>query len=283
LAKSDRERAEGMGLIGAIFGIGFVIGPGIGALLSHISIALPFYFVGFLALSNTVAAYFFLPETNNDQDRQRKISIHPLAPLKKAYEDKVLRSRYLVLFLFGLAFAAQQSIFALYSSDVFGFTASITGYLMTLIGIIMVINQGYLLKNFWLKRFSESSLEIWPLLLTAAGFFIMSAANIYAFILGLLLMIFNQSALRAVMASRITGFADPKRKGEVAGIMASLMTLGMVIGPLIVGALYSYNAHLPFISSGIIMLVAFAIMFASRNIIPESRYHHEEAEPIEVI
>lgn len=283
IAKSNKERAESMGLIGAVFGIGFIIGPGIGALLSHISIALPFYGVGVLALLNTIAAYFFLPETNKNPAKDRKISIHPLTPLKKAYEDRALRSRYFVLFLFGLAFAAQQSIFALYTSDVFKFTASITGYMMTAVGVITAINQGYLLKNFWLKKYSENVLEIWPLLFIGFGFILMSIASIYMFILGLLIMIFGQSVTRAIMSSRITGFADPSKKGEVAGIMASIMTLGMVIGPLIVGFLYSYNTHLPFISSGLIMIFAFAIMFASRKVIPESRYHHEEVEPIEVI
>jgi MFS family permease len=283
LSKNQKERTANMGLIGAIFGIGFVIGPVIGALLSHISMAFPFYFVGVLAGLNTIAAFFFLPESNKDLDKHKKISVHPLAPLKLAWADKPLRSRYFVLFLFGLAFAAQQSVFALYTQDTFNFDVRLTGYLMTFIGIIMIVNQGYLLKHFWLKNFNEKGLEIWLLLFTGVGFFMTSFSFLSIFILGILVMTLSQSVLRAVMSSRITGLADPKAKGEVAGIMSALMTLGMIIGPLGIGFVYEFNNHLPFMFSGLFLVIAFLVMFANRNKIPESRFHHEEVEPIEVL
>ncbi len=283
LAKNNKERTASMGTIGAVFGIGFIIGPAVGALLSHISMSFPFYFVGVLATLNTIAAFFFLPETNKNLAKDRKISIHPFAPINLAIKDKVLRSRYLVLFLFGLAFAAQQSIFALYTQFTFNFNANHTGYLMAITGIIMVINQGYLLKHFWLKKFDEAKLEIWTILFMAVGFFVMTSSFLYVFIAGMVLMIMNQSILRVVMSSRITGFADPTKKGEVAGIMSALMTLGMAIGPLAVGTIYSVNEKLPFVLSGLILLLAFGVMFFYRKIIPESRYHHEEVEPVDVL
>ncbi|MFA6526714.1 MAG: MFS transporter [Candidatus Buchananbacteria bacterium] len=283
LSKDNKERTANMGMVGAVFGIGFIIGPVVGALLSQISMAFPFYFVGVLASLNTIAAIFFLPETNKNLAKGRKISIHPFAPIKLAIADKFLRSRYLVLFLFGLAFAVQQSIFALYTQSTFGFDAKSTGYMMTVIGVIMIVNQGYLLKHFWLKKFDESKLEVWLMLAIAAGFLIMSASNIYIFIGGLLAMITSQSILRAVMSSRITGFADQSRKGEVAGIMAALMTLGMVIGPLGIGAVYEYNEHLPFMISSFVLFIAFVITYINRHKIPENRFHHREAEPIEVL
>jgi len=283
LSESNEERTHNMGMIGAVFGIGFIIGPVIGALLSQVSMSFPFYFVGALAALNALAAFFLLPETNIDLAKGRKISIHPFAPIRKAWDDKVLRSRYVVLFLFGLAFAAQQSIFALYTQYAFGFDAGATGYLMAIIGLIMIVNQGFLLKKFWLKRFDEAKLEVWLLLPVAFGFFMMSSTNFYLFFLGMFLMILNQSVLRAVMSSRITGFADPRKKGEVAGIMSSLMTLGMTVGPLGIGAVYSFNAHLPFVGSGLIILAAFWIMLGSRKISPESGFRREEVEPIEVL
>lgn len=272
-----------MGMIGAVFGIGFIIGPIIGAMLSQISMAFPFYFVGILAALNTIASFFFLPETNKNLAEDRKISIHPFTPIKLAMEDKALRSRYLVLFLFGLAFAAQQSVFALYTQYAFNFNAKSTGYMMAGIGVLMIINQGFLLKKFWLKKFDEAKLEIWLLLFISAGFLMMSVPYLYLFTIGLFIMIMNQSVLRAVMSSRITGFSDPSKKGQVAGIMASIMTLSLTIGPLSIGAIYSLNAHLPFIISSIILLIAFWIMFTYRKIIPESKYHNEEVEPVEVI
>lgn len=283
LSKNEKERTANMGMVGAVFGIGFIIGPIIGALLSQISMATPFYFVGVLAALNTIAACFFLPETNRDMHRDKKISIHPFTPIKSAMADKVLRSRYFVLFLFGLAFAVQQSIFALYTQSVFGFDVKATGYMITVIGIVMIVNQGFLLKHLWLKKFNEAKLEVWLLLFVSLGFFIMSASKLWIFILGLLTMITAQSILRAVMSSRITGLADPRKKGEVAGIMSALMTLGMIFGPLAIGAVYAFNEHLPFMISGLIIFIAFLVMFINRYKIPENRFHQEEVEPIEVI
>lgn len=283
LSKTDKERTANMGLIGAVFGIGFIIGPVLGAVLSNISMAFPFYFVGVLATANAIAAYFFLPETNRNLAKDRKISIHPFAPIKKAWEDKVLRSRYSVLFLFGLAIAAQQSIFALYTQEKFSFDAGSTGYMMAVIGVIMIINQGFLMKNFWLKRFDEAKLEIWLILIMAVGFVIMASSSLYVFLVGILIMVICQSVLRAVMSSRITGFSDPQKKGEVAGIMSALMTLGMTVGPLAIGGIYGLNAHLPFIISGVILFVAFIIAFVFRDSASEKKFHHEEVEPIEVL
>lgn len=283
LSKTDKERTSNMGMIGAIFGLGFIIGPIIGAVLSHISMAFPFWFVGILATLNTIAAIIFLPETNTNLHHDKKISFHPLTPIKSAIDDKFLRPRYLVLFLFGLAFTVQQSIFALYTQDIFNFTVSSTSYLMTFLGVIMIINQGYLLKNFWLKKFDEAKLEIWLVLILALSLLSMSYASIYTFIISIFIMMSCQSVLRTVMLSRITGLSDPKKKGEVAGIISSIMMISMIVGPVIIGFIYTFNKHLPFIISGAILFIAFLITLSIRNKKSEFKYHHEEVEPVEVI
>ena len=283
ISKDDKERTANMGLIGAVFGIGFIIGPALGSFLSHVSISFPFHFVGVLAFVNTVAAYLFLPETNLNKHKDKKISVNPLHPIIQAYKDKILRVRYLVIFLFGLAVAVQQSIFALFLQYAFNFQASDSGYMMTAVGAIMVINQMVLLNKFWLKRFKESWLEVWLFLLFAISYFAMAVINLFVFGLAILFMALTQSVLRAVMSSRITGLSDQNKKGEIAGIMSALMTLGMIIGPIFIGSIYEYNPHLPFIISGVIMFVAFVIMLWNEKKTKEKGYHHKDTEPIEVV
>ncbi len=283
LSHSPKERTHNMGIMGAVFGIGFIIGPGIGSLLSQVSLSFPFWFVGCLASVNAIAAWFFLPETNRHLVQEKKISLNPFTPITLATRDVVLRTRYLVLFLFSLAIAVQQSIFTLFTQHAFAFDVSQAGYMLMAIGIIMVINQGWLLKHFWLKKFKESTLEVWLFLFFAVSYFVMSVSNLVVFVLGVILMIFAQSVLRAVMSSRLTGFSAPHKKGEVAGVMSALMMLGMVIGPAAVGTIYSLNEHLPFVVSGLILLVAFFIMLSSYGKVSEVNYHHEEVEPVEVL
>lgn len=148
IAKDDKERTTNLGLIGAIWGIGLIIGPAIGATLGAISPVLPFWIVGSLASLNVIGAYFFLPETHNNRaHHQKAISMNPLLPIVTAVKDRVLRPRYMAWFLFGIAFAGMQSIMALFMKSAFGFSATATGYVFTGMGIVLVINQAFALNK----------------------------------------------------------------------------------------------------------------------------------------
>jgi MFS family permease len=261
IAKSDKERTANLGIIGAVFGIGFIIGPAIGASLSTISPATPFWVVGILATLNTVGAYFFLPETHtNRTSHQNKIDINPFVPLMRAVRDVSLRSRYMVWFLFGIAFAGMQSIFALYVKEMFDFSAIITGYIFTAMGIILVLNQTIGLKKIWLANFKEHSLEIWLLLVMALGFVVMDVRSVIFFAVGLFFVTLAQSTLRVVLSSSVAGIAGNMRRGETMGIMSSVLSLSMIIGPLLAGALFVKDHRLPFFINGLVLLVAFLVM-----------------------
>ncbi|KKP97477.1 MAG: Major facilitator superfamily [Candidatus Moranbacteria bacterium GW2011_GWE1_36_7] len=260
IAKNDKERTTNLGLIGAVFGIGFMVGPVIGATLGGISPALPFWFVGFLAMFNAIGAYFFLPETNHNKDTVKKIIINPFVPLFGAMKDDALRSRYLAWFLFGIAFAGMQSIFALFAMKVFGFSATTTGYLFTAMGVILVVNQGFALKRIWLKYFKEVDLEIWFFVVMILGFIFLDLKIFTLFVFGLFLTTVGQSTLRVVMSSGIASVAGAQKRGEVMGIMASIMSVSMIIGPLVAGALFVRNVQWPFLLNILLLLTAFFIM-----------------------
>jgi DHA1 family multidrug resistance protein-like MFS transporter len=259
IAKTDKERTTNLGIIGAVFGIGFIVGPIIGATLGAISPVLPFWFVGILATLNVIGALLFLPETHHARTVGKKIPINPLVPIFNAAKDEALRSRYVAWFLFGTAFAGMQSIFALYTKNVFGFSQTATGYLFTAMGVMLVINQAYALKNIWLKKFKENDLEIWFFLVMMAGFVLLDLKIFFLFALGLVLTTVGQSTLRVVMSSGISSSAGPRR-GEVLGIMASIMSVSMIVGPLVAGALFEKNVSLPYVLNIFILFAAFLIM-----------------------
>ncbi len=260
IAKTDKERTTNLGLIGAVFGIGFMVGPAIGAALGVISPSLPFWFVGSLATLNAIGAYFFLPETNNNKDTIKKIQINPLVPIFRAAKDKALRSRYAAWFLFGVAFAGMQSIFALFVKSVFGFSSTATGYLFTAMGVILIVNQGVALKKIWLKYFKEVDLEIWFFLVMILGFVLLDLKIFAFFLFGLFFTTVGQSTLRVVMSSGVAGVAGAQKRGEVMGIMASIMSVSMIVGPLIAGALFVKNVQWPFLLNIFLLLTAFFVM-----------------------
>lgn len=285
ISKNEKERTHNLGFIGAIFGIGFIIGPSIGAALGTISSELPFWFVGILATLNAIGAYFFLPETNKNLQTDKKISYNPFKPIAKAFFDQDLKYRYLVWFLFGFAISIHQSVFTLFLKEKFGFGAAAAGTIMTIAGVVMILNQGFALKKIWLRYFAEADLELWLMVVAALGFFIMGIANLSIVILAVFLIFVSQSVIRIVFSSRSAGIAGDIRRGEVLGIMASVLSFSMIIGPLIGGSVFQSNKSLPFIIAGLTLIVAFAVLknnYAKKPQVPIKDEDWEKASNVNI-
>lgn len=258
IAKDDQERTVNMGLFGAVFGIGFIVGPALGGLLALWGTAVPFYGVGLLALVNAVAAFFWLPETHTTKQTNRVISYNPFAPIRDGFRDRDMRAIFFIWFLFGVALAVQQGTFALYVQNVFGMSEQTTAWLFAGIGIIIVLNQMVLLKKVWLRYFTKQMLALLMLGVLALGMLAQSSSWIGVFMFGLLIATFGQGNLRTVFSS-IIAQRHPQKRGEYLGISASLMSLAMVIGPLIATVTYVRHPQVPFMIAAGILFIAFIL------------------------
>jgi MFS family permease len=265
ISKDQKERSTNLGLIGAVFGIAFILGPSLGGLLSTVSSSFPFLFVGILAFLNATLAIFFLPETHKDRNVEKKLSLNPISPIISAVKDEKLRLNYLAWFLFGLAITSFQSVFALYTGAVFGFKEVTLGFMFAGMGIIIALNQVVALKHFWLKYFKEPALELGMLALYAVGLWLAGIGNIYVFIFSMILMTFGQSVLRVVMNSQILSSAAPQMRGEVLGITSSVTSLSMTLAPAFAGYLFGINMRAPFIVAGIFLLLALFVLLKKRK------------------
>lgn len=262
LSKTDKERTANLGLIGALFGVGFIVGPLIGGLLGSVNHSLPFYTVAVLATINVVLAYFNLPETHFPKkgEHKNKMEFNPLKPIIRAVFDKPLLPGYSAWFLFSTAVSAQQAVFAIYLLKAFGFAEFSVGIILTIMGLIIAINQGLLMKRFWIKNFKEPDLEIYLFLFFALGFLLIAFANLILFVVGIILTTLGQSVLRVVMTSQIVAKAG-NRRGEVLGVMNSVMSLGMIVGPAIAGVLVIWYVGAPYILSFALSVIGFIILF----------------------
>lgn len=261
IAHDEKERATNLGLVGATFGIGFMIGPLLGGILSTVSHAFPFWFAGILAAVNTLIAFIYLPETHKNKNTEAILSFNPIAPLGRAIVNVRLRPLFLRWVLFALAFMASQSVFALYAESAFGFDAFATGLLFTGIGGVMALNQAVLLKYLWLKYFSEERLELMMTVVLGVSFLLMGTRIAPLFFLGIPLLAISQSLLRVVITSRTAGIAEPHAKGEIIGALTSLMAASMVIAPAVAGALFEIADFIPY-------LLGMALMILSLILIP---------------
>lgn len=265
IAKDRKERMHNLGAIGAVFGIGFIIGPAIGGFLGGIDHRLPFQFVAGLALVNFLLAFLRLPETRKG-DMKGMVGIaafDPTLPIRNAFHDFGLRPVFFAWFLFGTAFSAQQSVFALYMGRLFGSGEAMVGIFTSAIGVMIAVNQGFLLKRFWLRRFEEKTLErlLFPMLM--AGFFLMGTPWFGIFALGVGLLSVSQPVIRVLMNDRFSH--DESRRGELLGMSASVMSLSMIAGPILSGWLFEIRPFLPFMVAGLSIIAAFVILRSTRR------------------
>ncbi|MCK9578503.1 MFS transporter [bacterium] len=260
IAKDEKERTENLGMIGAIVGIGFIVGPAIGGLLSGIGPNIPFWFVAILSLINTVLCCFYLPEVHTKRDlHQGKISLNPLKPIVKAIKSKKLRAGYGIWLLFAIPLCIYHSIFALYLNSAFGYTAVGSGLFLTFVGLIIAFNQVVLMKNFWLK-FDAKKLEIFIFPIFALSFFFMSLEQVIIFYLAVIACTTTQVILRALIPSQLVG-KDDNHRGEIMGTLASIESIAMIVGPIIAGYAFEWNIASPFWIAGIIALFLVTVSF----------------------
>lgn len=259
IAKDEKERTENLGMIGAIVGIGFIIGPAIGGLLSGIGPNAPFWFVAILSLINTVLCYFYLPEVHTKRNHQEKISLNPFKSVIKAVKSKKLRAGYFIWLLFAIPLCIYHSIFALYLNSAFGYTAVSSGLFLTFVGLVIAFNQVVLMKNFWLK-FDAKKLEVLIFPLFALSFFFMSLEQVIVFYLAVIVSTTAQVVLRALIPSQIVG-KDDEHRGEIMGTLASIESIAMIIGPIIAGYAFEWNISSPFWIAGIIALFLAGVSF----------------------
>lgn len=129
----------------------------------------------------------------------------------------------------------------------------------------MVVNQGFVIKKFWLTRFNEANLTLFSVLGLSFGFAFMASPFLALFLLGVVVSIFVQPLFRVTVVSESVGLAVANEKGQVLGVLGSITSLGAIIGPIVAEPAYLANRHFPFILSVFIVFVAFLLLFIIRR------------------
>ncbi len=258
---TPENRAKGMGLIGAAFGLGFIFGPAIGGLLSRISPEAPMWFASVLCLANFVAAWIFLPESRHAAHRSEGLT------RAAAFKRALLKPRLVLLlalyFIVTAAFSGFETTFALFSERRFGFTMASIGFLFAFIGLVLAVVQGVLVGRV-VKRVGEARLIPVAIFAIALGLGLVPFAwNVPALLAALGVLAVGLGFNNPSLSSMVSRLSDPNDQGAILGLASSLASLGRVVGPAWGGYLYdAYGMTTPYLSSAAIMLVAFAVSFA---------------------
>jgi MFS transporter, DHA1 family, tetracycline resistance protein len=240
------ERAKAFGKLGAMLGMGFILGPVIGGLLGGISLHLPFFVAGSLACLNWLYGYFVLPESLPLDRRQPFVlrEANPANSLRGLTELKGVGSLVIVIALSGLAQFMTHTSWVLYTTFKFGWGPTQNGWSLFAIGLMSVLVQGVFLSRL-LKRFSPQRLAIMGLISSSLCYVLWGLASegwmLYAVIFS---NVFG-FAVSAAMQSLISNAADPTTQGRTAGAVASLNSMMAVLAPAIGAPLLATVSHLP--------------------------------------
>jgi MFS transporter, DHA1 family, tetracycline resistance protein len=237
------NRAKGMGLIGAAFGLGFVFGPAIGGILSHWGIGVPFLFAAGLCFANALLLYFTLPETVTP-DHPARVSAaggRGLGQLIQSLRSPRLGYVLVIYFLFIVAFSIMTTAFSLYTMFRFGYDATHTGYLFAYVGILAVIVQGGLIGKL-VKRFGELSLVIFGAFLFAGSLFAVpfvgpAAGGLAALLVGGGLFSIGNSLSSPSLTSLASKSVGAGEQGSVLGVTQSVASLARAVGPALAAVL----------------------------------------------
>ena len=265
-----KNRAKALGMIGAAFGLGFIIGPVIGGVLSQWGYAVPAFVAAGLATANLIAVYFFLPESLTDAMRL-VIANKPRAALSaKALWAALNRPRVGPLlhirFFFGLASGMFQSIFALYALSKLGLDAKATGYVLGYVGFLVVLVQGFLIGRLT-ARWSEKQLIFASTILLTISFVAWAFTPSLAVLLIVLIPLsIGTGVMNTVISSALSKSVYPEEVGGTLGLSASLESFSRVIAPTLGGLLLGQvGPWAPGILSALIM--GWLISFTYRRLI----------------
>jgi DHA1 family tetracycline resistance protein-like MFS transporter len=260
---TPENRARGMGLVGAAFGLGFIFGPAIGGFLSQWGYQAPSFFASALSFANFIAAWFLLPESR-PQPREDLARRSRLDLLRYAGTRPGLPALLLIYFIVVTSFASFETTFALYSERRFSFSASTIGYVFAFVGTVLSIVQGFLVGRV-VPRLGERRIVPLAIVIVAAGLAIVPFAPSVPILMvacGLLAvgMGFHSPSITSLISRR----AQADTQGGVLGLSQSLASLARVVGPAWGGWLYDeFGMTTPYLSAAGLMAVAFAISVAA--------------------
>ncbi len=267
------KRAQNFGLIGAAFGMGFVIGPLLGGVLGEYGTRAPFWAAAVLSAGNGLLGWLVLRETVTDATRRpfERTKINPFRAFRALGTLPGIRRGLLIYFLYQVAFMVYPAVWAYFGQARFQWDPGMIGLSLGLFGIMMAVVQGGLIRVF-LTRLGERGTVIYGLVFDMAAFGAMAVVTSGT----IALILTPLAALGAVITPALQGIMSktvgPQRQGELQGVLSSVHALAMILSPLVMT--YTFAAFTapdaavffpgaPFLLSLALIVVAFVVFLSA--------------------
>ena len=267
---SPGDRARGLGLIGAAFGLGLISGPILGGLLSLYSLGAPAFAASTLALCNVALGFFVLPESLPLMRRSSTPILHlnPVSQLSSVLRVGSIRALLLAVFLLNLSFAGLMTNFPLFSNARFGWDATANAFFFAFVGACAILTQSVLLGRLQ-PRFGEKRLLLGGLALMALNLGLMALVPLSPLlypVVGILAVGTGLAipSLTALISHRVS----EREQGKVMGGQQAILSLTLILGPMISGLAFDYlGVPAPYWIGG--LLAALALLVAAAALLPK--------------
>lgn len=267
------KRAQNFGIVGAAFGLGFIIGPAIGGFLGSFGLRVPFLVAAGLTLLNWLYGFFILPESLSKENRRRFewSRANPMGSLKHLRKYPAITGLVISLVILYIASHAVQSTWAYYGMEKFNWHEKEVGISLAIVGLTVGLVQGVLIRKTMPLLGQEKSIYV-GFLLYAIGMFLFGVATqswmMYTFTIVYCLGGIAGPALQGIISNHVPN----NEQGELQGALTSLISLTAIVGPPLMTGLFAHytrksaSIHLPgapFLLGAVMMLVSAWVAYKS--------------------
>ena len=262
---TSEDKAKNFGLVGAAFGVGFVLGPFLGGILGEINFRLPFFFSAGLSFLTFLLCFFYLPESLNSGKRRkfRLKDLNPFASLAKAFIFRDLRIMFLCFFVISVAHWVYPAIWSFWSKEVFNWGPGLIGGSLACYGLGVAFVQGFVIRmkfvnNLGPKKVVFFSLVVGAVALTGFGF-----ANAAWMVFALIPIAVMSELMNPTLDSFVSNQVSDSKQGLLQGILSSINAITSVISPLMMTLLFKIGTTddrhfhfpgVPFLFAAILLL-----------------------------
>jgi DHA1 family tetracycline resistance protein-like MFS transporter len=263
------DRARRFGLLGAMMGLGFILGPALGGILGDLDLRLPFVASGSLAILNWIYGYFVLPESL-PKDRRTPFEwpkANPVSALRGLIDLRGVGPLVAVIALSTLAQFMLHSTWVLYTTFKFGWGPRETGWSLMVVGVVSVLMQGVLLKHI-LKRISPQRLAVIGLCSATLAYLAYGLATEAWMLFLIIVLNMPSAATGSTLQSMVSSAANEKIQGRTLGAVSSMNSMMAVVAPVAGAGMLALVSHapqgdmrlgLPFFVGGLIQFIALGL------------------------
>ncbi|WP_042161271.1 MFS transporter [Paenibacillus gorillae] len=275
------QRTKYFGWVSAVAGLGSIIGPTLGGMLTKFGYSAPMYFGAVITLMNVVYGYFFMPESLNKNNRLseiRFVRLNPFAQLANLLSMKNINRLLIAAFLLWIPNGALQAVFSQFTVDLFNWKPVLIGLMFSIMGFQDILSQAFIMPKLLLKL-KDKQIAIVGMVSEILGYCLIALSALFAFypllIAGMFLFGFGDSIFGPSFNGMLSKSVDASEQGRIQGGSQSIQALARIIGPVIGGQIYIAIGHAaPAFMGMILIAAAIAVLY---NGMPMNKAHINSA------